>query len=92
MNETRDPDDERFDGEGDGEPDWELLPPPTFAHPPWTVGVVLIMAVVMLILGLLAHPLWLLIGSPFILTLAVWIWVKTVERRRRARRDSGGDC
>lgn len=56
---------------------------PHFPHPEWTVGVVLIMAVVLLALGILGHPVWLLIGSPFILTLAVWVAVKIVEARRR---------
>ena len=60
----------------------DLLEPPAFAHPQWTVGVVLILAVVMLFLGVFGHPLWLLFGAPFILTLCVWVAVKTVEFRR----------
>lgn len=58
---------------------------PYFPHPEWTVGVVLVVAVVMLLLGILGHPLWLLIGSPFILTLLTWVVVRMVERRRRRR-------
>lgn len=58
---------------------------PAFPHPEWTVGVVLVIAVVMLLLGVLGNPVWLLIGSPFIITLAVWVTVKVVERRRRRR-------
>jgi hypothetical protein len=56
--------------------------PPLFLHPQWTVGVVLILAVVTLFLGIVGHPVWLLIGSPFILTLAVWLWVRVIGRRR----------
>ncbi len=54
-----------------------------FPHPEWALGVVLIIAVVMLLLGVLGHPLWLLIGSPFILTLLVWLGVRITQRRRR---------
>ena len=54
-----------------------------FPHPEWAVGVVLIIAVVMLLLGVLGHPLWFLIGSPFILTLFVWLGVRITQRRRR---------
>lgn len=55
---------------------------PMFAHPPWTVGVVLVIGVVMLIIGVLGHPVWLLLGAPFIAVLAVWLVVKVVEIRR----------
>ena len=43
------------------------------------VGVVLIFAV-LFIAGGLGNPLWLLIGSPFILVLVVYIWVKLASR------------
>ena len=66
----------------DGEPLPDLLAPSAFPHPPWTVGVVLVIGVVMLILGVVGHPLWLLMGSPFILTLLVWAVVRTVIWRR----------
>ncbi len=39
------------------------------------VGVVLIFAVVAAIAGL-DNPVWLLIGSPFILVLAIYAWVR----------------
>ena len=49
--------------------------PLVFAHPQWMMGVVLIFAVFFLVAGL-NNPVWLLIGSPFILTLAVYVWVR----------------
>jgi hypothetical protein len=52
---------------------------PAFPHPQWTVGVVLIFAV-LFIAGGLGNPLWLLVGSPFILVLVVYIWVKLASR------------
>ena len=78
-----------LDAERGPEPDAGGIPePPVFPHPEWTVGIVLVIAVVMLLLGVVGHPIWLLIGSPFILTLAVWIGVRLVQRsRRRALRD-----
>jgi hypothetical protein len=48
---------------------------PLFQHPQWMLGVVLVFAVVAIIAGL-DNPVWLLIGSPCILVLLVWIWVK----------------
>ena len=59
------------------------LPPPTFQHPPWTVGVVLVLGVVALLFGILVRPIWLLAGSPFILTLFVWLGVRVTQWRRR---------
>ncbi len=50
-------------------------PRPLFPHPEWMVGVVLIFAVVAVIAGL-DKPVWLLIGSPFILVLAIYAWVR----------------
>ncbi|HJO02457.1 MAG TPA: hypothetical protein QGG47_00630 [Acidobacteriota bacterium] len=61
------------------------LNPPTFQHPPWTVGVVLVFAVVALLFGILVRPIWLLVGSPFILTLFVWIGVRFTQWQRRRR-------
>jgi hypothetical protein len=52
---------------------------PLFPHPQWSVGVVLIFAVVAVVAGL-SNPVWLLIGSPFILTLAVYLWVRFARR------------
>ena len=48
---------------------------PLFPHPEWMVGVVLIFAVIAVIAGL-DNPVWLLIGSPFILVLAIYAWVR----------------
>jgi len=48
---------------------------PVFQHPQWMVGVVLVFAVVAILAGL-RNPVWWLIGSPCILVLAVWIYVK----------------
>ena len=53
------------------EPDERRL----FQHPEWMVGVVLIFAVSAVIAGL-DNPVWLLIGSPFILVLAIYAWVR----------------
>ena len=49
--------------------------PPLFQHPDWMVGVVLIFAVAAVIAGL-DNPIWLLIGSPFILVFAIYTWVR----------------
>lgn len=80
--------DEEGDGPGE-DAEAPAMERAMFAHPEWMLGVVLVIAVVMLLLGILGHPLWLLIGSPFILVLAVWIWAKSVERSRR--RDASSD-
>jgi hypothetical protein len=61
------------------------IPPPMFQHPPWTVGVVLVFGVVALLFGILVSPIWLLAGSPFILTLFVWLAVRITQWRRRRR-------
>ncbi|MFQ5744202.1 MAG: hypothetical protein ACE5HV_11520 [Acidobacteriota bacterium] len=55
---------------------------PFFPHPPWTVGLVLVFAVVSLAFGTLVNPVFLLIGSPFILVLALWIGVRLVASAR----------
>ncbi|NKB88625.1 MAG: hypothetical protein GKS06_10430 [Acidobacteria bacterium] len=62
---------------------YELMRPESpFAHPAWALPMVLVLAVPFLIWGLLGHPIWLLIGSPFILVLLLWIWVRRVEAQR----------
>ena len=48
---------------------------PLFPHPDWMVGVVLIFGVVALVAGL-RNPVWWLIGSPLILALAIYLWVR----------------
>ncbi len=55
------------------------LDPRPFPHPPWTVGVFLILGAVALFLGIADDPLWLLGGSPFILTPLVWVGVRIVQ-------------
>jgi hypothetical protein len=48
---------------------------PLFQHPQWMVGVVLIFAVVAVVAGF-DNPIWLLIGSPFILALVIYLWAR----------------
>lgn len=74
----------------DGYPEeaWEGAGRPLFLHPPWTVGVVLVFAVVSLLLGLGGNPVWLLIGSPFILVLLLWLWVRIATIVRAGRDDA----
>ncbi len=55
---------------------------PLFQHPPWMVGIMLILGVLSLVIGLTVDPFWLVMGSPAILTLAVYIGVRIVIRRR----------
>ena len=52
---------------------------PSFPHPQWMVGVVLIFAVLFIVAGL-GDPIWLLIGSPCILVLIVYVWVRLAAR------------
>ena len=56
-----------------------------FPHPDWTVGLVLVFAAVTLLYGLLVSPIWLVVGSPFLIVLLLWIWVKVVVRVRTKR-------
>jgi len=49
--------------------------PPLFQHPQWTVGVVLIFAMVAIVAGL-QNPVWFIIGFPCILVLAIYTWVR----------------
>ena len=51
---------------------------PLFQHPPWMVGITLILGVVSLVVGLTVDPFWLVMGSPAILTLVVYIGVRIV--------------
>ena len=67
---------------------------PLFQHPPWMVGVMLILGVVSLIVGLTIDPFWLVMGSPAILTLFVYIGVRVAlswRQRRRPVADAGVD-
>jgi L-asparagine transporter-like permease len=65
----------------DQEQDADERPP--FPHPPWMVGIILILAVLVILAGI-ADPVWFLIGSPCILALMIYIYVK-IERRIRKR-------
>ena len=55
---------------------------PLFQHPPWMVGIVLILGVLSLVVGLAVDPFWLVMGSPAILTLVVYVGVSIAIRRR----------
>ena len=57
-----------------------------FLHPPWMVGIMLILGVLSLVVGLTLDPFWLVMGSPAILTLAVYVGVRIVLWRRAGRR------
>lgn len=59
-----------------GIPEKELEAPSPFPHPPWTVGLVLVGGVITLLFGLLVNPVWLLVGSPFVLVLLLWLYVR----------------
>ncbi|MDR0843443.1 MAG: YgzB family protein [Acidobacteriota bacterium] len=48
---------------------------PLFPHRPWMRGIVLILAV-LAILGGTVDPLWFWIGMPFILVLALYLYVR----------------
>jgi hypothetical protein len=67
---------------------------PLFQHPPWMVGVMLILGVVSLIVGLTIDPFWLVMGSPAILTLFVYVGVRVAlswRLRRLPTADAGVD-
>lgn len=74
---------EHFETEGDsgrdaqqGERTAEESRPSPFPHPPWTVGVVVVLGVVSLLFGILVRPIFLAVGSPFIIVLLLWLYVK----------------
>lgn len=56
--------------------------PPVFSHPQWLVGIVLILGGMALVAGL-SNPVWLLIGAPCILVLALYIFVRLRGTRSR---------
>jgi len=56
--------------------------PTAFPHPPWTVGLVLVGGVITLLFGILVSPIWLLVGSPFVITLLLWLYIRLVVRPR----------
>ena len=49
---------------------------PLFKHPPWMVGIMLILGAMSLFVGLAADPFWLVMGAPAILTLFVYVGVR----------------
>lgn len=57
---------------------------PLFRHPPWMLGLVLIFAVYSILAGL-RDPIWLLLGLPFILVLALYIYVRIATRKREGK-------
>jgi len=59
----------------------ELRDRPLFAHPPWMVGVVLVLAVLAIMAGF-SDPIWFLLGLPCILVLALYIYVRLATRNR----------
>jgi hypothetical protein len=56
-------------------PEAESSERPVFQHPEWMVGIVLISGVFAILAGL-ANPVMWLVGSPFVLALAIWIYGK----------------
>jgi hypothetical protein len=54
---------------------------PLFQHRPWMAGIVLVFAFAAIVAGL-TNPVWLLIGSPFILALVLYIGVRLTARKR----------
>ncbi|HSW40545.1 MAG TPA: hypothetical protein VLL97_13740 [Acidobacteriota bacterium] len=62
---------------------------PVFPHPPWMMGVVLILAVLAIIAGL-TNPIWLVFGMPCILVLLVFIYVRLITAVR-PKNDRTGD-
>ena len=69
---------EEIDG-GGNEEDAALERSP-FPHPPWTVGLVLVAGVITLMFGILVSPIWLVVGSPFVIVLGLWLWIRLVVR------------
>ena len=56
-------------------------PPSPFPHPPWTVNLVLVAGAITLLFGILVNPVWLLVGSPFVLALMLWLYIRLFVRR-----------
>ena len=61
-------------------PPGERPEPSPFPHPPWTVNLILVGGVITLLFGLLVNPIWLLVGSPFVLVLLLWLYVRLFGR------------
>jgi uncharacterized ion transporter superfamily protein YfcC len=56
-----------------------------FPHPDWTVGLVLVAGVITLLFGVLVRPIWLVVGSPFLIALGLWLYVKVFVRPDQVR-------
>lgn len=54
--------------------------PNSFPHPPWTVGLVLVAGAITLLFGILVNPIWLIVGSPFVIVLLLWLYIRLVVR------------
>jgi hypothetical protein len=57
---------------------------PLFPHPEWMVGIVLIFAILSILAGL-SDPIWLLLGLPCILVLALYIWARIKTRHSNGK-------
>ena len=55
---------------------------PLFPHPPWMLGIVLVLAIMAILAGL-SEPIWLLLGLPCILVLALYLYVRIATRFRK---------
>jgi hypothetical protein len=62
----------------------EVTESPLFPHPPWTLGIVLVIAVCALLAGI-SDPIWLLLGAPFILALLLFLYVRIAQRLGKAK-------
>ena len=54
--------------------------PNSFPHPPRTGGLVLVAGVITLLFGILVNPIWLIVGSPFVIVLLLWLYIRLVVR------------
>ena len=63
------------------EEDNDLNLRPLFPHRPWMVGIVLLFGVLSIIAGF-SDPIWLLLGAPCILALALFIYARIVARKK----------
>ena len=57
---------------------------PIFNHPPWMVGIILILAVLAILAGI-SDPIWFFLGLPCILVLVLYIYVRIATWRKRER-------
>ncbi len=66
------------------DPDKEPNPDerPLFPHRPWMVGIVVVFGVLSILAGF-SDPIWLLLGAPFILVIALLAYVRIVARNKK---------